>query len=315
MTKLTLVLAIGLLSVAVVPAEAVARAVAPVPGVFSIHCAFSHANFDDAIVHPGEVGATHEHAYAGGRDANANSTVASMDAGASSCPLHFDTAGYWFPMLTSPAGVPCNAALGGTYEPPNPASLTAPLGQCVYRPNLVNVYYRATRVAPATAFPQDLRMVVGGDTLAPPNAGGIQGSLSYSCSDVGPYFPAPPFCPKKSGALQMHIHFPDCLSPNSPLGSDATPTMTYSVGKLPCPAGYVQLPRLSIHVRYAPGTGGAGWGLTSDYMRGMSNGQSLHADFWNTWDQPVLEGLVTRCLNGGLSCKGVTDANYLTVGT
>lgn len=29
---------------------------------------------------------------------------------------------------------------------------------------------------------------------------------------------------------------------------------------------------------------------------------TLHADFWNTWQQGALERLVTDCLNGGIGC-------------
>ncbi len=281
-------------------------------GVMSIHCAFSHSNFDDAIVHPGVVGSTHEHGYAGSSDTNANSTVPSMESGTSSCPLSFDTAGYWFPLLTSPSTVPCNAAQRGTYEPPDPLSISAPLGQCVYRPTLVNVYYRSRVGVLVQPFPQDLRMVAGGDTLNPPYAGGVQGSLSYSCVDSGPYYASPPLCPGKNG-VGMNVHFPDCLLSTAVLGVDNSANMVYST-KL-CPAGYIQLPRLSLHIRFAAGTGGPGWGTDADFMKGMTNGESLHADFWNTWNQSVLAGLVTRCLNGGLQCVGLTDANYLTVGS
>jgi hypothetical protein len=31
--------------------------------------------------------------------------------------------------------------------------------------------------------------------------------------------------------------------------------------------------------------------------------------------RPVFDALVVRCLDGGLTCKNVTDANYLTVGS
>ena len=36
---------------------------------------------------------------------------------------------------------------------------------------------------------------------------------------------------------------------------------------------------------------------------GTSMGRSLHADFWNTWDQEVLEETVARCLGGGINCR------------
>ena len=55
------------------------------------------------------------------------------------------------------------------------------------------------------------------------------------------------------------------------------------------------------------GAKAVGAGLTSDHS-GDVPGSTLHADFWNTWDQDVLEFLVVKCLDGGLSCKQLTDA-------
>ena len=55
------------------------------------------------------------------------------------------------------------------------------------------------------------------------------------------------------------------------------------------------------HARH-PGMGtGMGRGGT-DEMMGMMHGMSLHADFWNTWNQTVLERTVADCLNAGDSC-------------
>ena len=39
-----------------------------------------------------------------------------------------------------------------------------------------------------------------------------------------------------------------------------------------------------------------------------------HADFWQTWDQPVLDFLVERCLRGGVSCKSMTDDKLASMG-
>jgi hypothetical protein len=35
---------------------------------------------------------------------------------------------------------------------------------------------------------------------------------------------------------------------------------------------------------------------------GYRSGMSVHADFWNVWDQTVLTQLVTTCLNAGTQC-------------
>ena len=39
--------------------------------------------------------------------------------------------------------------------------------------------------------------------------------------------------------------------------------------------------------------------LSSDPMTGTSDGQSMHADFWNTWDQAAFEQVVRNCVNPG----------------
>ena len=69
-----------------------------------------------------------------------------------------------------------------------------------------------------------------------------------------------------------------------------------------CPAGYpVRIPKIIFHIKYGIHDG-SGYSLVSDAMMGMKNGMSLHADFWNTWNQNVLEQEVADCLNGGKSC-------------
>ena len=45
-------------------------------------------------------------------------------------------------------------------------------------------------------------------------------------------------------------------------------------------------------------------------MLGTADGHSLHADFWNTWDQDALEGLVRGCLLSGQSCASTTNSNF-----
>jgi hypothetical protein len=42
-------------------------------------------------------------------------------------------------------------------------------------------------------------------------------------------------------------------------------------------------------------------------MADMLPGQSLHADFWNTWDLAAMRFLVRRCLNRGRACTEMTD--------
>lgn len=251
-------------------------------GVISVKCKFSHTNFDDPIVFPGVVGAAHHHGFVGAKTTNANSTYDSMIASGTSCPVDVDTAGYWFPLIVNPNG-------------------------SVVKPVQVNIYYRSPSGASVSAFPADLRIIAGGDTKNPPQPSLVQRSLSYSCKDSGPFFDHPINCGTR--ATIAHVHFPNCLANGAIDSPDHRSHMKY--GGKNCGTGYTAVPKVSFHIRYKGVVDGAG--LTSD-VGGSAPGQTLHADFWNTWDQDALEFLVDTCLNGGKDCKGMTNAKLANLG-
>lgn len=251
-------------------------------GVISVGCRLSHTNHDDPIVFPGQIGAAHQHGFAGSMTTDANSTYASMTASTSSCPIAADTAGYWFPLIVNPDGT-------------------------VLRPSRVNVYYRSPPGTSVRAFPADLRIIAGGDTKNPPRPNAVQRSLSYSCVDTGPFFDHPISCPDP-GTI-THIHFPNCLLAGATDSDDHRSHMVY--GGKTCPTGYDAVPKVSFHIRYKGVKDGAT--LTSDQAFDAP-GQSLHADFWNTWDQDALEFLVQRCLNEDRDCKRMTDERLVSLG-
>jgi hypothetical protein len=63
----------------------------------------------------------------------------------------------------------------------------------------------------------------------------------------------------------------------------------------------VRLPKIVFHITFGI-RDGRGYTLSSDPMMQMHDGMSLHADFWNTWDQAELERQIDACLNAGRSC-------------
>jgi len=73
-------------------------------GSFRIKCAFSHLNFDDPIVFPGEEGAAHLHMYFGNVDVDHSTTGETIvGAAGSTCqggPLNLT--GYWIPSVLRP---------------------------------------------------------------------------------------------------------------------------------------------------------------------------------------------------------------------
>ncbi len=88
-------LAVVFATAAIIVAAPVARAV---PTQFLVVCGSSHVASVDPIVSPGTTSA-HEHEFFGNKTTAANSTYASMLAGATTCSTVDDTAGYWTPTL------------------------------------------------------------------------------------------------------------------------------------------------------------------------------------------------------------------------
>ena len=235
--------------------------------VISITCPFSHRNMDDPIVHPGKVGASHMHDFFGNQSTNAHSTYATMREASTTCRALSDTAGYWTPSVIGPTRA--------------------------IRPRRVNVYYRGD--SGTSPFPADLRIVAGATVGTP--AGG--GRVFWSCGTFVDDVHSATMVSCDTGRLTASVNFPFCWDGVLTHTND-TSHLTYSEA---CPSGS-RLPRLAIHIKYPIRDGGSGnYNLASDAQMGTSMGRSLHADFWNTWDQEVLEATVARCLGGGVNCR------------
>jgi hypothetical protein len=246
-------------------------------GFVSIRCRFSLQAPDDPIVSPGLPGVTHLHQFFGSASTTADSTYQSMVDSTSSCRLSADTAGYWAPALLAPDG-----------------SVARTVSQIAY--------YRALGDDPVQPFPPDLRMIAGFRTLTT----GTEHLLGWGCSD-GEWEPTPPDC-RDRGRLKASITFPSCWDGVRLDSPDHRSHMAYRVDKR-CPDSHpVSLPTLKIHITFDV-RDGRGYVLSSDEMSGTTGGRSLHADFWNTWDQQTLDALVDACLVAGLDCGRTTDAN------
>lgn len=236
-------------------------------GDFHVLCSLAHVLPDDPIVRPGQPGASHLHDFFGNLTTDAFSTFGSMQGGGSSCNFGPDTAGYWVPALISPGGAVIS-----------PLHLTA--------------YYFGQGTV--TAPPPDLRMLAGGDT-SNLNAAG------YACGEGQPTSPIPMSC---GGGLDMKgvITFPSCWDGSSTDSADHRSHMAYPNG-MSCPPNYpVTIPKIVVHVTYGI-SDGTGYWLSSDANFNTTQGRSLHADFWNTWDQAALQAAVNDCINAGDSCN------------
>lgn len=234
-------------------------------GEFHVACELSHVTNDDPIVSPGQPGVAHLHDFYGNASTGAFSTYRSMTRSGTTCGFSADTSGYWSPALVDPSGT-------------------------AVEPTGITAYYFARGVV--SAPPKDLRIVAGGDTRNLKVSG-------YACGEGRPISSVPMNC--RSDWLKGVIVFPSCWDGRNLDSRDHKSHMAYPTGR-GCPNAYaVKIPKIVLHINYGIHDG-RGYALASDAMMGMDRGMSLHADFWNTWDQSVLEQQVSNCLNAGKSC-------------
>ncbi len=268
-----------LLAAAVAPVGAAPGVVSPQPaaaaaaGMFKVRCFQSDRAADDPIVYPGKPGAAHLHDFFGNRSTNAYSTLSSLRAAGTNCQNMHDKAAYWAPVL---------------YQD----------GKAV-TPKEVQVYYRASNRDPQAIrnIPAGLKMIAGDPTSTRPQSVDVAG---WTCraGDLPQFQSSMPTCnPAAGDKLRNRIRFPECWDGKHLDSADHRSHLAYLVSGR-CPAGHpVALPRVDIEVHYGSIPAG------SSRVR-LSSGSwtTLHADFFNAWDQDVLGSLIQRCLNGEQIC-------------
>ena len=140
-------------------------------------------------------------------------------------------------------------------------------GQIV-RATTILLYYRGAEGVRTVAFPPDLRMVAN-DSVA------------------------------GDDPSNLIVKFPSCWDGVHVDSADHISHMASATGEGCPPSHPVRVPALTIVVRYPVPN-------VSRYVLSSGSLATLHADFWNTWDQPVLEALVARCLNNSVtSCPRI----------
>jgi Domain of unknown function (DUF1996)/Divergent InlB B-repeat domain len=264
-------------------------------GSFILKCRYSHTLSDDPIVHPYQPGASHSHDFFGNESTNAFSTYDAMISSDTSCRLPLDTAGYW---------VPTPYLAGVEFHPSG-------------RDGDMRIYYLAGGASSVKTIPAGLQFI-GGDFMATgplPTwevrwycGAGAAGSTPISTHpyDCTPYAIQYPFVDGVVGV----VNFPRCWD-----GAGLAPTdIAYPVdgAGIDCPSGFPELlPLVSERVHFGiwdPCAGAEPCGPDNPDTKvalTLASGPyyTLHADFWNTWQQPALNSLVANCVNGHVSCR------------
>jgi Domain of unknown function (DUF1996) len=242
-----------------------------------IECDSSHHAPDDPIVFPGEAGAAHLHEFFGNTSTGAHSTYASMVGKPTTCPFPGDRAAYWVPALFDSAHrrIPARR---------------------------MTVYYRDRPQESRTVrpFPPGFRMIAGAPTAGvwgfncDGNALGTTALIDCSGGSAGHTF------------VRATVIFPNCgkLNASGKIikdSADHRSHVAYPISaRVGCPASHpIQLPHVKVNIRFdVSDCIEARCHLSSDMGAScMENGCSLHADFWNTWDQAALVKMVGTRLN------------------
>ncbi|MDP9299837.1 MAG: DUF1996 domain-containing protein, partial [Actinomycetota bacterium] len=250
------------------------------PGQFVVRCKYSHTNMDDPIVFPGQPGASHMHDFFGNKTTDAASTLESMLAGRTTCRAASDTAGYWTP--------------------------TPFLNGRQIRPTVMRIYYIGGGGTDIETIPAGLQMI-GGDKLAqsPDENPHVRWYCGRRTDVATPIMAAPYDCSPwrqytfVDGVVAI-IDLPSCWD-----GTGLRPEdVAYRVGG-GCPYEFPHvLPRLSERLHLGvmnPLAADGTMGLT------LSSGPywTMHADFWNTWQQERLDELVAQCIDAGVHCGSI----------
>jgi hypothetical protein len=249
-------------------------------GQFVLRCTYSHTLADDPIVFPGQPGASHAHDFFGNTGVDAFSTMASMLAGETTCRVPSDTAGYWAPQAYL-NGVPIT-------------------------PTVMRIYYLGPKTGTVETIPPGLQIIGGSREAASP---ADNPHVSWGCGQTKavktpredlPYDCTPWAEHAFVDGIVASIDFPSCWN-GSGLGPDA---VAYPVNGF-CPAGFPHvIPKLSERVHF-----GIMNPLNPDgslaFTLSSGPAYTLHADFWNTWQQERLDQLVADCLVARVHCGSV----------
>jgi len=243
-------------------------------GLWKIDCKFSHSLPDDPIVHPGRPGASHLHDFFGNVGTNAKSTYESLNGVTSTC-AGGDRAAYWIPALYQN---------GRKIDPDGGI-----------------IYYTTSAGDPRkqVSYPPGMKMIIGNPNAKSQAEQG--GRIEWGCSgntQIGNTIPKN--C--ATGMIQLRMRFPACWNGKNTTG-DASANVRYPAGGK-CPVGFpIAMPTMRFNTAYKVGR------TTGNITLSSGAPHTVHADFFNAWDQRSLDGLIKKCFHGQQNCgriKGIS---------
>lgn len=252
-------------------------------GAFRTDCEYSHFNYDDPLVYPGQKDAAHLHMYWGNVSTDYTTDVSNLHLQnhASTCAGGgANRTSYWVPAMIDGNGVP-------------------------QVPHRIEIYYktgyRGVSAASVRPFPAGLRMITGNAYSTTPqhNLPNSDNGSFFSCSaGSGATIPN---CPAGSEMI-WQLEFPQCWDGVNLDSADHKSHMAYANGG--CPSSHpVPLTQITYRIFFSAPQGTSGWRLASD-INGTQPGSSMHGDWVNGWNRDVLEKWVRNCNNQGVDCHG-----------
>jgi hypothetical protein len=152
------------------------------------------------------------------------------------------------------------------------------------RPTGVEIIYRKSVSAPIVAHPAGLMLIAGSSKATTAQATSI---VSWSCTGSNsPGSTAPSACRNRQ-QLVATIRFPECWDGKNLDSADHKSHVSYASNGV-CAAGTVALPQIEMRVIYPR--------IANVSTLSLSSGSifSMHADFFNGWDQRRFVGMVGR---------------------
>lgn len=255
-----------------------------IEGQFRTLCEYSHINYDDPIVFPGQPGRSHLHMFFGNTNTDAFTTTESLvNSGGGTCDgFELNRSAYWFP-----------AMIKGD--------------ESVIAPYSIVVYYKTKNPANAVALPQGLKLVAGNPRA---ETFEVTPQLSWSCGGSGNSYNETNHIPTNCGTdfVNATIQFPNCWDGVNLDSADHMSHVAFALDDLgSCPASHPKpIPQISI-LLYWQGTGSVdGWHLSSDNYNGFNAapGSTLHADWFGGWNEQAMNTWMTSCIKAVRNCSG-----------